>query len=486
MSRGLRSHLSPALIAGLVAAGAVGLCTTEASAQGFANRLALRAEFAAGTMVSSHQRAGDADRGLGYDGVGIEATVRLGITLFDPLTLNIGLANWFFPSSLPAPNDGTGRVLAPMGGLRFEPKIGRLGRLFIEANAGVAFTGTDPATGDANTRFTFDAGLGFEFQVARAFAIGPVLRYGHVVSSTTDFADAAGNVLDERFKDDAQYIAGGLSLSLRVPEPETPTQAAPSDTDNDGVMDPDDQCPTTPQGEHPDPERRGCPLSDADSDGVYDNEDLCPTQPQGARPDPARRGCPMGDQDSDGVFDHEDQCPTTPQGTRPDPNRRGCPVGDRDHDGITDDADRCPDQPETFNGRDDTDGCPDGREMASISNGQINIVEQVRFRTNRADIQGRRSNEILDSVVAILNAHPEITNVDIQGHTDDKGNAERNRGLSRDRANTVLQYLTAHGIAASRLQAHGFGPDRPLVQGRSRRARAANRRVEFHITVGNQ
>ena len=519
MSRGLRSHLSPALIAGLVAAGAVGLCTTEASAQGFVNRLALRAEFAAGTMVSTHQRAGEADRGLGYDGVGIEATVRLGITLFDPLTLNLGLANWFFPSSLPAPNDGTGRVLAPMGGLRFEPKIGRLGRLFIEANAGVAFTGTDPVTGDANTRFTFDAGLGFEFQVARAFAIGPVVRYGHVVASTADFADAAGNPLDERFKDDAQYIAGGLSLSLRVPEPETPTQAAPTDTDNDGVMDPDDQCPTTPQGEHPDPERRGCPLSDADSDGVYDNEDLCPTQPQGARPDPARRGCPMGDQDSDGVadgedqcpttpagpnpdparrgcpmgdqdsdgvFDNEDQCPTTPQGTRPDPNRRGCPVGDRDHDGITDDADRCPDQPETFNGRDDTDGCPDGRELASISNGLINIVEQVRFRTNRADIQGRRSNEILDSVVAILNAHPEITNVDIQGHTDDKGNAERNRGLSRDRANTVMQYLVAHGIAASRLQAHGFGPDRPLVQGRSRRARAANRRVEFRITVGNQ
>ena len=150
MSRGLKLNLvSPALLAGLFAAASVSLASSEASAQGFVNRLALRAEFAAGTMLPEHQRTT-----LGYDGVGIEATVRLGITIFDPITIQIGLANWFFPSSRPFPDDGTGRVFAPMGGLRFEPKIGRIGRLFIEANAGAAFTGTDPVTGDTNTRFT--------------------------------------------------------------------------------------------------------------------------------------------------------------------------------------------------------------------------------------------------------------------------------------------------------------------------------------------
>jgi outer membrane protein OmpA-like peptidoglycan-associated protein len=123
---------------------------------------------------------------------------------------------------------------------------------------------------------------------------------------------------------------------------------------------------------------------------------------------------------------------------------------------------------------------------------QIQITRQVHFDNDRSEVDmssadlTRQNHELLNDVLSILNAHPEITNVDIQGHTDDKGNAERNRGLSRDRANTVMQYLTGHGIAATRLQAHGFGPDRPLVQGRSRRARAANRRVEFRITVGNQ
>ena len=214
---------------------------------------------------------------------------------------------------------------------------------------------------------------------------------------------------------------------------------------------------------------------------VSDGEDQCPTTPQGATPDPARRGCPLTDQDSDTIYDNEDQCPTEPQGAHPDPARRGCPIGDRDHDGITDDADRCPDQAETFNGRDDTDGCPDGDALGVREGGQIRIMEQVRFRNNRSTIQGRRSFAVLDAVVAIMRASPDISALDVQGHTDDRGSAERNTVLSGERAAAVVQYLTQHGVEAGRLTSHGFGPQRPLVQGTSRRARAANRRVEFHI-----
>ena len=483
-------------VAAAAACAALTLGAGDAAAQGIAHRFAFRGEGAVGTMISAHQK--DA---LGF-GLGFEGTVRVGFNFIDALSINVSLSNWFFPS-----DSGTGRVLGVMGGLRFEPRIGSVGRLYLEGNFGYAFTGD-------KGRLHLDAGLGFEFQVARAFAIGPMVRYGHVFQ-TNDYVELnlTGAQYDQVYAGDAQWIAGGISLTVRVPEPEAAPEA-PADGDGDGVIDANDQCPTTPQGTNPDPSRPGCPLTDTDGDGVYDNEDQCvnvpagqrpdparrgcptsdqdndgvsdgedqcPTTPQGANPDPARRGCPLTDQDNDTIYDNEDQCPTEPQGAHPDPARRGCPIGDRDHDGITDDADRCPDQAETFNGRDDTDGCPDGDALGVREGGQIRIMEQVRFRNNRSTIQGRRSFAVLDAVVAIMRASPDISQLDVQGHTDDRGSADRNRTLSGERAQAVVQYLTQHGVEANRLSSHGFGPDRPLVQGTSRRARAANRRVEFHI-----
>ncbi|MEZ4404998.1 MAG: hypothetical protein R3A52_00710 [Polyangiales bacterium] len=321
MSRRSREQRwSLARVAGIVGVtGATLAAAPDAHAQ-FISRFALRGEFGAGTMLSEHQRVVLRD-----DGVGIQATGRLGFTIVDPLVIQIGVANWFFPH-----DDGTpmGRVIAPTGGLRIEPRIGRVGRLFIEGNAGLAITGDDQ-------RFYFDAGLGFEFALTRAFGLGPAVRYGHVVQRTQD---ANGN--PEPFPADAQFWSAGLSISLRVPPDE-----APADRDGDGVNDPDDQCVDTPAGPNPDPNRRGCPLADSDSDGVMDPDDQCPNEPQGANPDPNRRGCPLADRDGDGVMDPDDQCPDQPQGANPDPTRRGCPRGDRDNDGVFDDEDQCIDTP---------------------------------------------------------------------------------------------------------------------------------------------
>ena len=176
--------------------------------------------------------------------------MRLGFTIVGPLVLQASLANWWFPT------DGdTGRVLAPMGGLRIEPRIGTLGRLFVDGNVGWAFTGNDE-------RLTFDAGLGFEFAATRWLGIGPALRVGMVFQDSTD---ALGQVINAPNDSNALFWSGGLSLTLRVPEDEV---AAVRDTDNDGVMDPDDQCVDTPQGDHPDPSRPGCPIADIDGDGV--------------------------------------------------------------------------------------------------------------------------------------------------------------------------------------------------------------------------
>ncbi len=492
---------APAYFAAFAVAAALATGGTDAQAQGFVNRLAFRGELGVGAMISDHQRTA-----LGFDGIGFEGNLRIGVSIIDMLSINVGLSNGFFPSSLAAPNDGMGRTIGILGGLRLEPKIGTVGRLWLDANFGYAFTGD-------KGRLMLQAGLGFEFQLARAIGLGPMLRYGHIFQ-TNDYGidDAVFNTVQAG---DAQWIMGGISLTARIPEDEA--APPPPDSDGDGVTDPNDQCPTTPQGDHPDSTRPGCPMTDTDGDGVYDNadqcvnvpsgahpdparngcplsdqdndgisdaEDQCPTQPAGTNPDPARRGCPLTDQDNDGVYDNEDQCVTEPQGLHPDPARRGCPIGDRDHDGITDDVDRCPDQAETFNGREDTDGCPDGAALGVREGGQIRIMEQIRFRNNSAEIQGARSLAILDAVAGIMRASPDISSLDVQGHTDDKGDAARNRVLSQERAQSVVQGLVARGVEAGRLTSHGFGPDQPLIPGSSRRARAANRRVEFHIGGG--
>jgi outer membrane protein OmpA-like peptidoglycan-associated protein len=155
---------------------------------------------------------------------------------------------------------------------------------------------------------------------------------------------------------------------------------------------------------------------------------------------------------------------------------------DRDNDGITDDRDQCPDQPETYNGVTDEDGCPErGPALVQLQGDQIRILQQVNFATNSDRIVGRRSFQVLDAVAAILTAHPEFANVEIQGHTDNRGDAERNRDLSNRRALSVRAYLISRGIAEGRLTARGFGPDRPIESNATARGRAANRRVEFHL-----
>ena len=148
-----------------------------------------------------------------------------------------------------------------------------------------------------------------------------------------------------------------------------------------------------------------------------------------------------------------------------------------------DSRDRCPAQAETFNNITDDDGCPEAQApTVEIRSGMIELQgNPVNFVTGSDRIVGRRSFEILDALVAVLRAHAELTRVDIQGHTDDRGAADHNRDLSNRRAMSVVRYLTEHGIEAGRLAAHGFGPDCPLQPGTSRAARAANRRVQFVI-----
>jgi hypothetical protein len=103
------------------------------------------------------------------------------------------------------------------------------------------------------------------------------------------------------------------------------------------------------------------------------------------------------------------------------------------------------------------------------------VLSGVVFDTGRATLRPE-SGPTLDAVAASLVARPEVR-VRIEGHTDDTGTAETNRALSLSRAQAVAAYLAGKGVAASRMEAAGFGPDQPVADNATPEGRQQNRRV---------
>ena len=107
-------------------------------------------------------------------------------------------------------------------------------------------------------------------------------------------------------------------------------------------------------------------------------------------------------------------------------------------------------------------------------------VGKIYFGNNSDQIKAT-SNGALDTLAATLTDHPEIKKVRVVGHSDSIGNAEYNTALSKRRAKSVVDYLSAKGIDSARLEFDGVGPDEPIASNDTREGRAKNRRVEFKI-----
>lgn len=88
----------------------------------------------------------------------------------------------------------------------------------------------------------------------------------------------------------------------------------------------------------------------------------------------------------------------------------------------------------------------------------------------------------LDKVVTVMGKYPGLHLV-IEAHTDDQGSSESNLILSQERAQSIEDYLTGHGIDPTKLDPIGFGEDRPVADNQTAKGRAMNRRVEFRLTV---
>jgi OmpA-OmpF porin, OOP family len=86
----------------------------------------------------------------------------------------------------------------------------------------------------------------------------------------------------------------------------------------------------------------------------------------------------------------------------------------------------------------------------------------------------------LDAVARELASAPEL-DIEVEGHTESRGNPSANRRLSQKRAQAVKEYLAAQGIAPERIHTLGSGSTRPLIRARTPDADLLNRRIEFRV-----
>lgn len=191
----------------------------------------------------------------------------------------------------------------------------------------------------------------------------------------------------------------------------------------------------------------------------------------GARSEPIQQA-PL-DSDGDGVANGPDRCPATIVGVEVDEN--GCEMRlDDDQDGIANEIDACLDT--SFGAKVDSTGC----YIMITETKEMNL--RVGFELGSSRLTPDSYTEI-EPVAQFMREYP-MTNVHIEGHTDDTGSTAYNQRLSQQRAEAVARALSEqYDIDTSRVTATGYGESRPIVPNTSDDNRAQNRRVTARITA---
>ncbi len=114
----------------------------------------------------------------------------------------------------------------------------------------------------------------------------------------------------------------------------------------------------------------------------------------------------------------------------------------------------------------------------------VEFSGKVLFGFDKSDLTPEATNN-LTSLIQILNKYPD-TDIEIQGHTDNKGSDSYNQSLSERRAITVANYLVMNNIASPRINTKGLGESTPKYSNDTEDGRAQNRRVEFLITANEK
>jgi OOP family OmpA-OmpF porin len=106
-------------------------------------------------------------------------------------------------------------------------------------------------------------------------------------------------------------------------------------------------------------------------------------------------------------------------------------------------------------------------------------LKNIYFDFDKTTLKKESFTE-LNKVVDFLKQNPSVE-IEISGHTDNKGSDDYNLNLSQGRSQAVVDYVISQGIDSGRLTAHGYGESKPLDSNDNETGRANNRRVEFTV-----
>ena len=107
------------------------------------------------------------------------------------------------------------------------------------------------------------------------------------------------------------------------------------------------------------------------------------------------------------------------------------------------------------------------------------LMKNLTFETDSANID-TESRQVLDEVAGVLANHP-ASRIRVEGHTDSTGAPDANRQLSQARADATKTYLAERGVDSSRIEAIGYGAERPVDSNDNPAGRSMNRRTELVV-----
>jgi OOP family OmpA-OmpF porin len=116
-------------------------------------------------------------------------------------------------------------------------------------------------------------------------------------------------------------------------------------------------------------------------------------------------------------------------------------------------------------------------DMLNDLNTAGHVTLYINFDTGKSTIKPE-SQPVIEQIVSLMKDNPDLK-IGVEGHTDNVGDAKKNKILSEDRAKAVVTAIVNQGIDASRLSAAGFGQEKPIADNSTEEGRAKNRRVEL-------
>ncbi len=118
-------------------------------------------------------------------------------------------------------------------------------------------------------------------------------------------------------------------------------------------------------------------------------------------------------------------------------------------------------------------------KLQPVAVGATVNLKSVLFQQSTANLLDESYDE-LNMVVDFLKSNPNVE-IELAGHTDNRGLQIHNMRLSRERVEKVKEYLTSQGIDGKRITGKGYGGIKPIADNDAEVTRRLNRRVEFTI-----